>query len=84
MKFKMDDHLSLINIDIQYDGNRKLFHNILLDTGSSSTILDTDLCEEIGLLLDLAKRLHERCMIKVVRPSDSILHETLIPIQLNI
>lgn len=53
MKFKMDDHLPLINIDIQYDGNRKLFHNILLDTGSSSTILDTDLCEEIGLLLDL-------------------------------
>lgn len=25
----------------------------MLDTGCSSTILDTDLCEEIGLLIDL-------------------------------
>src|SRR5690606_27545104 len=31
----------------------KIFRNVLLDTGCSSTILDTDLCEEIGLLLDL-------------------------------
>lgn len=30
-----------------------IFSNVLLDTGSSSTILDTDLCEETGLLLDL-------------------------------
>lgn len=30
-----------------------LFNHVLLDTGCSSTILDTDLSEEIGLLLDL-------------------------------
>ncbi|MBW8351751.1 aspartyl protease family protein [Bacillus sp. IITD106] len=32
---------------------KKTFRNVLLDTGCSSTILDTDLCEEIGLMLDL-------------------------------
>lgn len=32
---------------------KKTFSNVLLDTGCSSTILDTDLCEEIGLMLDL-------------------------------
>ncbi len=32
---------------------KKTFSNVLLDTGCASTIFDTDLCEEIGLLLDL-------------------------------
>lgn len=53
MKFVMDDQLPLISVGIEYDGKKMVFSNILLDTGSSSTILDTDLAEEIGLLLDL-------------------------------
>ncbi len=53
MKFVMDDHLPLVAVQIEYNGNKKTFNNVLLDTGCSSTILDTDLCEEIGLLLDL-------------------------------
>ncbi|MGP7818255.1 retropepsin-like aspartic protease [Niallia sp. 01092] len=53
MKFKMDDHLPLVSVEIEYNGKKKTFSNVLLDTGCSSTILDTDLCEEIGILLDL-------------------------------
>jgi hypothetical protein len=51
----MDDQLPLVSVEIEYDGQKKTFSNVLLDTGCSSTILDTDLCEEIGLMLDLEK-----------------------------
>ncbi|WP_078382044.1 pepsin/retropepsin-like aspartic protease family protein [Sutcliffiella halmapala] len=53
MKFEMDDHLPLVAVQVEYNGEKKTFSNVLLDTGCSSTILDTDLCEEIGLMLDL-------------------------------
>jgi len=53
MKFQMDDSLPLVSVEIEYAGQKKTFSNVLLDTGCSSTILDTDLCEEIGLMLDL-------------------------------
>ncbi len=53
MKFDMDDHVPLISVNIQYNSRQRIFSNVLLDTGCSSTILDTDLCEEIGLMLDL-------------------------------
>ena len=53
MRFHMDDHLPLVSVEIEYNGNKKTFNNVLLDTGCSSTILDTNLCEEIGLMLDL-------------------------------
>lgn len=53
MKFAMDDQLPLVSVQIEYNGMKKTFSNMLLDTGCSSTILDTDLCEEIGLMLDL-------------------------------
>lgn len=53
MKFQMDDHLPLVSVEIKYNGNKKLFDNVLLDTGCSSTILDTDLCEGVELMLDL-------------------------------
>ncbi|MCT8136857.1 hypothetical protein H1D32_03260 [Anaerobacillus sp. CMMVII] len=55
MKFEMDDYLPLVSARVEYIGRKKTFSNVLLDTGCSSTILDTDLCEEIGLLLDLEK-----------------------------
>jgi hypothetical protein len=53
MKFEMDDHLPLVSVEIEYIGMKKTFSNVLLDTGCSSTIFDTDLCEGIGLMLDL-------------------------------
>lgn len=57
MKFHMDDHLPLVPVEIEYNGNKKLFNNVLLDTGCSSTILDTDICEKVGLMLDLENAL---------------------------
>lgn len=60
MKFTMDDQLPLVSVQIEYGGFRKTFINVLLDTGCSSTILDTDLCEEIGLMLDLENALTRR------------------------
>jgi hypothetical protein len=53
MKFYMDNHLPLVSVEIEYNGMKKSFSNVLLDTGCSSTILDTDLCEEMGLMLDI-------------------------------
>lgn len=53
MKFQMEDHLPLVAVQIEYNGMKKTFTNVLLDTGCSSSILDTDLCEEIGIMLDL-------------------------------
>ncbi|MDQ0175936.1 hypothetical protein J2S08_001772 [Bacillus chungangensis] len=43
MKFAIDDQLSLVSVQIEYNGIKKTFSNVLLDTGCSSTILDTDL-----------------------------------------
>ncbi|NLP50202.1 retropepsin-like aspartic protease [Bacillus sp. RO1] len=53
MNFQMEEYLPLVSVEIQYEGQTKVFKNVLLDTGCSSTILDTDLCEDIGLMLDL-------------------------------
>lgn len=53
MKFHMEDRLPLVSVEIEFKGNKKTFNNVLLNTGCSSTMLDTDLCEEIGCLLDL-------------------------------
>jgi len=50
MKIHMIDHLPIVSINIEYNGKSKKFNHVLLDIGCSSTILDTDLSEEIGLL----------------------------------
>jgi hypothetical protein len=39
MKFEMDHHLPLVAVQIEYNGMKKTFSNVLLDTGYSSTIL---------------------------------------------
>jgi predicted aspartyl protease len=48
MKFALDDHLPLVTVQIEYNGIKRTFSNVLLDTGCSSTILDTDLSEKMG------------------------------------
>lgn len=53
MKFVMVGRLPIVSAQVEYRGLKRLFSNVLLDTGCSSTILDTDLCEEIGLILDI-------------------------------
>ncbi|RSL33982.1 hypothetical protein D7Z54_07660 [Salibacterium salarium] len=53
MKIQMINHLPIVTVGIKYNEKTKTFHNVLIDTGCSSTILDTDLSEEIGLFLDI-------------------------------
>jgi hypothetical protein len=60
MKFEMDDHLPLVAVQIEYNGMKMIFTIVLLDTGCSSTILDTDLCEEVGLIINWILKLHSR------------------------
>lgn len=60
MKFIMDDGLPIVSAEIAYNDRRMRFDNLLIDTGCASTILDTDLVEEIGLLLDLENAITRR------------------------
>jgi hypothetical protein len=53
MNIQIIDNLPIVLAHIEYNGVRSLFMNLLLDTGCSSTILDTDLAEEIGVFIDL-------------------------------
>ena len=69
MKFQLDDRLPLVSVEIEYVGQKKTFSNVLLDTGCSSTILDTDLCEEIGLMLDLENAITRKITELAVRKS---------------
>ena len=52
MNIKMKDGLPTIEVKIKYRGKEKILKNVLLDTGSSNTILDVDSVEDIGLLID--------------------------------
>lgn len=53
MKIQMIDQLPIVSIIVEFNGKEKAVDHVLLDTGCSSTILDTDMSEEMGLLLDL-------------------------------
>lgn len=67
MKIEMIDYLPIVSLEIINEKKKKVFKNLLLDTGCSSTILDTDLCEDIGLLLDLENAITRKCMVSVVQ-----------------
>ncbi|MFZ4453701.1 aspartyl protease family protein [Salibacterium aidingense] len=49
----MADSLPVVSMVLDYNGFRKRCHRVLIDTGCAATIVDTDLAEEIGFLLDL-------------------------------
>lgn len=55
MKIQMKDGLPLVSVLISYDKKSVLLEDILLDTGCSTTIFDTDEVEEIGLVVDRKK-----------------------------
>jgi hypothetical protein len=52
MKIDMQDGLPVVSISLTYKGNTMCLDDVLLDTGCSTTILDTDEVEEIGLIID--------------------------------
>lgn len=55
MKIRMEDGLPLVEITIKYKDKEKILKNVLLDTGSSNTIFDTDAVEDIDLVIDPMK-----------------------------
>ncbi len=48
----MQDGLPVVSIALSYKGNKICLDNVILDTGCSTTILDTDEVEQIGLIID--------------------------------
>lgn len=52
MKIEMYDGLPIVSVPLSYKGKTMCLHDILLDTGCSTTIFDTDEVEEIGLIID--------------------------------
>lgn len=52
MKIQMQDGLPVVSFTLNYKGNRMQLTNVLLDTGCSTTIFDTDEVEKLGLLID--------------------------------
>ncbi|WP_047985877.1 aspartyl protease family protein [Ornithinibacillus californiensis] len=52
MIISMQDGLPIVSVTLLYRGKSILIDNILLDTGCSTTIFDTDEVECIGLTID--------------------------------
>lgn len=52
MKIQMEDGLPIVSVSLGYKGRILVLDNVLLDTGCSNTIFDTDEVEEVGLVID--------------------------------
>ncbi|WP_425447925.1 aspartyl protease family protein [Dethiothermospora halolimnae] len=55
MNIKMIDGLPTVEVKIKYNNKEKMLRNVLIDTGSSNTILDVDSVQDIGLVIDPLK-----------------------------
>lgn len=54
MKIERCEGLPLVSVLLSYNGKTMQLNDVLLDTGCSSTILDTDEVEAIGIIIDKA------------------------------
>ncbi|MDU4697973.1 MULTISPECIES: pepsin/retropepsin-like aspartic protease family protein [Paenibacillus] len=52
MKINLINGLPVTDIELIYNSHSMLLENVLLDTGCATTIFDTDLVENIGLVID--------------------------------
>ncbi|WP_246050098.1 hypothetical protein [Aquibacillus sediminis] len=52
MKISMQEGLPIVSVSLVYKGNTIFLENVLLDTGGSTTIFDTDEVEGVGLTID--------------------------------
>jgi hypothetical protein len=53
MKLRMEDGLPLVSLTLSHQHKLVQLNNVLLDSGCSKTIFDTDLLDQIGIELDL-------------------------------
>lgn len=52
MKLQMVDGLPIVSISLKYKGKMLNLDNVLLDTGCSTTIFDTDKVEGVSLMIN--------------------------------
>ncbi|HBU83174.1 MAG TPA: hypothetical protein DEF35_16235 [Paenibacillus sp.] len=52
MKIHLVNGLPIVTLPLSYKNKSTLLNNVLLDTGCSTTIFDTDLIEPIGIDID--------------------------------
>lgn len=52
MKILLKDGLPIVSVSLAYKGKCIRLDDVLLDTGCSNTIFDTDEVEEVGLIID--------------------------------
>jgi hypothetical protein len=52
MELRVEDGLLIAKVGIEYQGKTLTLNNVLVDTGCSDSIFDTDLLAEIGLYVD--------------------------------
>ncbi|QDY83502.1 hypothetical protein FQU75_08805 [Paenibacillus polymyxa] len=55
MKIRLVNGLPIVSLPLSYKNKSTLLNSVLLDTGCSTTIFDTDLVEPIGLDIDFIK-----------------------------
>lgn len=52
MELRVEVGLLLAKVVLEYNGEKLQLDNVLIDTGCSDTIFNTDLMEQIGLYID--------------------------------
>lgn len=52
MKIRIENGLPVVSINLKYNNRSITLEKVLLDTGSSNTIFDTDLVQKINLFID--------------------------------
>jgi hypothetical protein len=55
MKIRIEDGLPLATFELVYFDKKIVLQDVLIDTGCSVSIFDTDLMAEIGVIIDFAK-----------------------------
>ena len=51
-KLIIDDGLLLTDLELRFNGQSLHLHRVLVDTGSGSTVVSTDLAESIGIVAE--------------------------------
>lgn len=82
MKIQMEDGLPIVSVSIGYNGGILMLDNVLLDTGCSNTIFDTDEVEKVGLIID-RKNGRPRRMYGVGGESELCYEQTVIDLEIN-
>jgi predicted aspartyl protease len=79
-KLFIDDGLLLTDLEVSYKGKALLLKRVLVDTGSGSTIIKTDLAESIGIVAEEKDMVFR---ISVVGGSEFVFSKTIDSIKIG-